>query len=89
VVQNGPGYEINGNYGGPGWDVFTVEQQAGVMEDNAENNKQATTYALKTANGRYITAQPDGELKGEYTSAGTWEGFTSECISGIWIFHEN
>ena len=61
----------------PEWTVFTVEP------------KEGETYALKTAHGRYVTADGDRKLKGEYTGASTWESFTRECISGICIFHEN
>jgi hypothetical protein len=69
VAENGPGYEINAAKRGVFTEgvIFTVEQQAG------------GTYALKTAHGRYLTAQADGKLKGLYAIAGTWERFTPEC----------
>jgi hypothetical protein len=44
-------------------------------------------YALKTADGRYVTADGDGYLKAQWTSASTWESFTPKCVSGICIFH--
>ena len=78
VAEDGNlGYYINANRHVSGsWEIFTVEKQTG------------ETITLKTAHGRYVTATPDGSLRGDRIVAGTRGRFKPECIPGMLILYE-